>query len=60
MSEPGIVVGSFNARVGLPAAIAILRAGGSALDAATAAVREVEDDPSDRGSRRAQGLSPPH
>ena len=49
MSEPGIVVGSFNARVGLPAAIAILRAGGSALDAATAAVREVEDDPSDRG-----------
>ncbi|MCW5854366.1 MAG: N(4)-(beta-N-acetylglucosaminyl)-L-asparaginase [Anaerolineae bacterium] len=49
MNTAGIVVGSFNARVGLPAAIAILRAGGSALDAAVAAVREVEDDLSDRG-----------
>ncbi len=49
MSERGIVVGSFNAAVGLPAAVAVLRAGGSALDAAVAAVREVEDDLSDRG-----------
>ena len=45
----GVVVGSYNARVGLPAAIEVLRAGGSAMDAAIAAVREVEDDLSDRG-----------
>ncbi len=44
----GIIVGSRNARVGFPAAIAILRAGGSALDAAVAAVKEVEANVADQ------------
>src|SRR5215467_5495464 len=44
-----VVVGSANARVGLPAAIAALRAGRSALDAAVAAVRCVEDNRDDHG-----------
>lgn len=45
----GIVVGSGNARVGLPAAVEVLRSGGSAIDAAIAAVREVEDNIDDQG-----------
>lgn len=45
----GVIVGSANARVGFPAAIEILRAGGSAIDAAVAAVRGVEDDLQDQG-----------
>ncbi len=45
----GIVVGSANARVGMASAIEILRGGGSAIDAAIAAAREVEDDPNDFG-----------
>src|SRR5258708_37911467 len=44
-----VVLGSANARVGLPAAIAALRAGGSAMDAAVAAVRGVEDNRDDHG-----------
>lgn len=47
--QTGIVVGSANARVGLDAAIEILRGGGSAMDAAIAAVREVEDNLDDSG-----------
>ncbi len=45
----GIVVGSRNAAVGFPAAIRVLRAGGSAVDAAIAAVKAVEDDLRDQG-----------
>ncbi|MDI3338993.1 MAG: N(4)-(beta-N-acetylglucosaminyl)-L-asparaginase [Sphaerobacter sp.] len=48
-AQVGVVVGSYNARVGLPAAIEILRAGGSALDAVVAAVKLVEDDLTDHG-----------
>lgn len=45
----GIVVGSGNARVGLGAAVEVLRSGGSAIDAAIAAVRQVEDNLEDQG-----------
>ncbi|WP_448574511.1 N(4)-(beta-N-acetylglucosaminyl)-L-asparaginase [Thermomicrobium sp.] len=45
----GIVVGSRNAAVGFPRAIEILRSGGSALEAAIAAVKAVEDDLRDQG-----------
>lgn len=45
----GIVVGSANARVGMQAAIDVLKDGGSALDAAMAAVRCVEDNLEDYG-----------
>ncbi len=45
----GIVVGSRNAAVGFPRAIEILRGGGSALEAAIAAVKAVEDDLRDQG-----------
>ncbi len=45
----GIVVGSRNAAVGFPAAIEILRSGGTALDAVIAAVKAVEDDLNDHG-----------
>jgi beta-aspartyl-peptidase (threonine type) len=48
MSVP-VVLGSANARVGLPAAIEALRAGRSAMDAAVAAVRCVEDNRDDHG-----------
>ena len=48
MSVP-VVLGSANARVGLPAAIAALRAGGSAMDAAVAAAKCVEDNRDDHG-----------
>ncbi len=44
-----VVLGSANARVGFPAAIAALRAGRSAMDAAIAAVRCVEDNRDDHG-----------
>jgi beta-aspartyl-peptidase (threonine type) len=44
-----VVLGSANARVGLPAAIAALRAGRSAMDAAVAAVKCVEDNRDDHG-----------
>lgn len=47
--QTGIVVGSANARVGLGAAVDVLRNGGSALDAAIAAVRLVEDNLEDNG-----------
>lgn len=48
MSQVGAaLVGSGNARVGMPAGIDVLRSGGSALDAVEAAVRAVEDDPND-------------
>ncbi|HEX9373106.1 MAG TPA: N(4)-(beta-N-acetylglucosaminyl)-L-asparaginase [Roseiflexaceae bacterium] len=42
-----IVIASANGDVGLPAAWAILQAGGSALDAVEAATRLVEDNPAD-------------
>jgi len=45
----GIVAGSANARVGMQAAVEVLRGGGSALDAAIAAVRCVEDNLEDYG-----------
>lgn len=45
----GIVVGSANARVGLGAAVDVLRDGGTAMDAAIAAVRLVEDNLDDSG-----------
>jgi beta-aspartyl-peptidase (threonine type) len=44
-----VVVGSANARIGLPAAIAELQAGHSAMDAAVAAVKRVEDNREDHG-----------
>jgi beta-aspartyl-peptidase (threonine type) len=44
-----VVLGSANARVGLPAAIEALHAGRSAMDAAVAAVRCVEDNHDDHG-----------
>jgi len=47
--QRGIVVGSANARVGLADAIEVLRNGGSAMDAAIAAVRVVEDNLEDAG-----------
>jgi beta-aspartyl-peptidase (threonine type) len=47
-----VMVGSSNARTGLPAAMAILRACGSALDAVEAAIRIVEDDPADHSVGR--------
>jgi beta-aspartyl-peptidase (threonine type) len=45
----GIVCGSANARVGLQAAVHVLRGGGSAIDASIAAVRLVEDNLEDQG-----------
>ena len=44
-----VVLGSANARVGFEAAIGKLRAGGSAMDAAIAAVKCVEDNRDDHG-----------
>jgi beta-aspartyl-peptidase (threonine type) len=43
----GIVIASANGRIGLPAAIDVLRNGGSALDAAIAGTRMVEANPED-------------
>ena len=48
MSVP-VVLGSANARVGMPAAIAALRSGSSAMDAAIEAVKCVEDNLEDHG-----------
>jgi beta-aspartyl-peptidase (threonine type) len=45
--DTGIVVASANGSIGLPAAIEILRNGGSALDAAIAGARVVEANPED-------------
>ena len=42
-----VIIASERGEVGLPAGIEILRAGGSALDAVEAAVREVESNPDD-------------
>jgi beta-aspartyl-peptidase (threonine type) len=42
-----VIVGSSNARVGLPAGMEVLRRGGSALDAVEAAIRLVESNPDD-------------
>ncbi|MFW6074079.1 MAG: N(4)-(beta-N-acetylglucosaminyl)-L-asparaginase [Chloroflexota bacterium] len=44
-----IIAGSANARVGLEAGVTILRNGGSAIDAAIAAVKCVEDNVEDQG-----------
>ena len=43
----GIVVASANGKIGLPAAVNILRSGGTALDAAIAGTRVVEANPDD-------------
>lgn len=43
-STVGVMVGSQNAKVGIPAGIEILRQGGSAMDAAVAAVKLIEDN----------------
>ena len=45
MTHQAIVVGSKNAEVGIEQAMAILRAGGSPLDAVVAGIREVERNP---------------
>ncbi|MFZ0214965.1 MAG: isoaspartyl peptidase/L-asparaginase [Candidatus Dormiibacterota bacterium] len=45
--QQGIVVGSENARVGIDSAVAVLRQGGSPLDAVIAGIREVEANPED-------------
>ena len=45
----GIVVGAANARVGMQAAVERARAGGSAVDAAIAGARKVEDNLEDHG-----------
>ncbi len=42
-----LIIGSSNARVGIPLGMAILRRGGSALDAVEAAIRAVESNPDD-------------
>ena len=42
-----IIVASSNARIGMEAGIAVLRAGGRALDAVEAVIRLVESDPDD-------------
>ncbi len=45
MTKRAIVVGSKNAEVGIEQAMAVLRAGGSPLDAVVAGIREVERNP---------------
>jgi beta-aspartyl-peptidase (threonine type) len=42
-----LIIGSSNARVGIPLGMAVLRRGGSALDAVEAAIRAVESNPED-------------
>ena len=42
-----LIIGSSNARVGIPLGMAILRRGGKALDAVEAAIRAVESNPDD-------------
>ncbi len=46
MTDP-VIIGSERSEVGLPSGIAVLRRGGSALDAAEAAMRVCEDNESD-------------
>ena len=41
------IIGSSNARVGLPLGMAVLRRGGSAMDAVEQAIRAVESNPDD-------------
>src|ERR1700710_2393416 len=60
MSRP-VVIGSERSEAGLPAAVAILAAGGSALDAVEAGLRRCEDNLSDHyvgtgGLPNAQGV----
>jgi len=43
----GLAIGSANARIGLPEAIAVLKAGGTAVDAVVAAIKPVEANPLD-------------
>lgn len=45
--QHGIVVASSNGKIGLPAAVDVLRSGGSALDATIAGTRIVEANPED-------------
>lgn len=45
--QRAIVVGSENAKVGIDQAMAVLRGGGSSLDAVIAGIREVEANPED-------------
>ncbi|MBO0702913.1 MAG: isoaspartyl peptidase/L-asparaginase, partial [Candidatus Dormibacteraeota bacterium] len=47
MRQQAIVVGSENASVGMDQAMAVLRGGGSPLDAVVAGIREVERNPED-------------
>lgn len=47
MAPAPVVIGSERTEVGLPAAMAILREGGSALDAVETALRRCEDNPAD-------------
>ncbi|MBO0682987.1 MAG: isoaspartyl peptidase/L-asparaginase [Candidatus Dormibacteraeota bacterium] len=47
MKDQAIVVGSTNAEVGIEQAMAVLREGGSPLDAVVAGIREVERNPED-------------
>jgi isoaspartyl peptidase/L-asparaginase-like protein (Ntn-hydrolase superfamily) len=47
MARAPIIIGSSRSDVGLPAGMAILRSGGSAIDAVEAALRCCEDDPDD-------------
>jgi hypothetical protein len=42
-----LLVGSVNAHVGFPDGMAVLRSGGSAIDAIVAAIRQVEANPDD-------------
>ncbi len=43
----GLVVASANGKVGIKQAIAVLRGGGSAVDAVVAGIRPVEENPDD-------------
>jgi beta-aspartyl-peptidase (threonine type) len=47
MSDRLVLVASANARIGMDAGVAVLRDGGTALDAVEAVVRVVEDNPDD-------------
>src|SRR4051812_5498741 len=50
MAELRVLIGSANAKVGMAAGIAMLRAGAHSLDAAAAVVRQVEDDADDHSA----------
>jgi beta-aspartyl-peptidase (threonine type) len=47
VTERRVLVASANAQIGMDAGVAVLRAGGTALDAVEAVVRMVEDNPDD-------------